>query len=118
MARVLKDVNDWELLWEDISSADAQPLLIGKFSPYCSISRSAEAAFDSFVSSLDQEPAVRCCRVNVVACRPVSHRIADDTGVRHQSPQAILLAAGRRLVWNASHGGVSAASLAAALEHL
>jgi bacillithiol system protein YtxJ len=40
--------------------------------------------------------------------------VAVTTGVRHQSPQAILLRDGRA-VWNGSHGGITAEALERAL---
>jgi transposase InsO family protein len=49
--------------------------------------------------------------------RTLSRRIADRTGVRHESPQAILVERGRA-VWNASHGAITRESLAAALGEL
>ncbi|MGW8283012.1 MAG: bacillithiol system redox-active protein YtxJ [Gemmatimonadota bacterium] len=49
--------------------------------------------------------------VDVIAERAVSQMIADRLGVRHESPQVVLLSRGSP-VWSASHGGVTAAALA------
>ncbi|HSB70340.1 MAG TPA: monothiol bacilliredoxin BrxC family protein [Candidatus Methylomirabilis sp.] len=49
--------------------------------------------------------------VDVLSQRPLSRRIAADLGIRHESPQAILLRAGRPL-WHASHYDVTADALA------
>ena len=43
--------------------------------------------------------------------------VAARTGVRHESPQVLLLAGGGA-VWSASHRGVTAAAVAAALAGL
>jgi len=49
--------------------------------------------------------------IDVIAERALARSIADRLGVRHQSPQAILLAGGIP-VWHASHGAVTAEVLA------
>ncbi len=48
--------------------------------------------------------------IDVVAERTLARSIADRLGVRHRSPQVILLESGRP-VWHASHGSVTAESL-------
>jgi bacillithiol system protein YtxJ len=53
--------------------------------------------------------------VLVVEDRPVSMHVADQTGVRHQSPQAILLYRGEP-VWDESHYRITQDSMEAALE--
>jgi len=53
--------------------------------------------------------------VRVVEDRPVSDYIAERTGVRHESPQVIVLRAGK-VRWHASHGGVTGAAIAEHLE--
>ena len=51
--------------------------------------------------------------MDVIADRPVARGLASACGVPHQSPQAILFRGGQP-VWDASHGAITAASLAAA----
>lgn len=46
----------------------------------------------------------------MIAQRPISRWIADHTGVRHESPQALLFRDGQ-VVWNASHHRISERSL-------
>ncbi len=45
--------------------------------------------------------------VDVIAERTLARSIADRLGVRHRSPQVILLESGRP-IWHASHGAVTA----------
>ena len=45
--------------------------------------------------------------VDVSRARALSTRIEERTGVRHESPQAIVLTGGRP-VWSASHGAIRA----------
>ena len=42
--------------------------------------------------------------------------LAADTGVTQQSPQALLLRAGQKVAWNASHYSVTEESLKEAVE--
>jgi bacillithiol system protein YtxJ len=51
----------------------------------------------------------------VVEDRPVSMHVADQAGVRHQSPQAILFYRGKP-VWDESHYRITAEELKAALD--
>jgi bacillithiol system protein YtxJ len=53
--------------------------------------------------------------VEVQSARDVSREIADRTGVRHESPQVIVLRNGKA-VWNASHFDVTATAVAAAVQ--
>ena len=59
-----------------------------------------------------EHPEAAVYVVHVVEQRALSNAIAARTGVRHESPQAILLEAGR-VSWNASHDGITADALAA-----
>jgi bacillithiol system protein YtxJ len=45
--------------------------------------------------------------IDVISERTLARYIADRLGIRHQSPQVILVAGGRP-VWHASHGAVTA----------
>ena len=83
---------------------------IFKHSPICPTSARAEREVERFASA---HPEVPVYRVDVVGDRPVSQSIAARLGIRHESPQAILLVAGRP-VWDDSHGAVTAAALAQA----
>jgi bacillithiol system protein YtxJ len=49
--------------------------------------------------------------IDVLSQRPLSQRLAADLGIRHESPQAIVLQDGKP-VWHASHYDVTADALA------
>jgi thioredoxin 1 len=91
--------------------ASDQPLLLFKHSRTCPISHAAHAQLEAFRRA---HPAVPVRLVVVQDERPLSQAIAAATGVRHESPQALVLHAGR-VSWHASHGAISAARLAAAV---
>ena len=114
--RDLKDIDAWQALWDALAAPDAEARLVFKRSPTCSLSRAAEDAFERFVSAKPDGGPDRYCRVDVIAQRDVARKIAEDTGVRHESPQALLLGPGRRVVWHASHRAIHEASLAEAVK--
>lgn len=85
-------------------------LLLFKHSPACPISQAARQHFEAFCRA---EPDAVTAFVDVIADRATARGIADRTGVRHESPQAILFENGRA-VWHASHHAITTATLQAA----
>ena len=93
------------------ASAD-RPVLLFKHSYTCGIS--AEA-LDELLDHLSRETDVAdYALVTVQTHREVSNAIAARLGVRHETPQAILVRDGRA-VWTASHFRVNAAEIQKAL---
>ncbi len=109
-------IGAWKSLWEDLSRAEAGHVLVFKRSPICPISHRAQRCFENFVKTSVFEEQMRIVSVDVIGARPVSLRIAEDTGVRHQSPQAILLGPGPRVLWHASHDSITQVSLGEAVQ--
>jgi thioredoxin 1 len=98
----------------DDALADAlvAPLfLVFKHSTSCPISARAFAEYQAFLAA---RPDVPTAWIDVVDQRPWSQRVEEATGVRHESPQALLVRDGR-VAWSASHGAITAVSLAAAV---
>jgi len=79
--------------------------LIFKHSTRCPISRAAHLAFAAFI---EEHPEIRdiCYFVDVVGRPPVSRAVAEKTGIRHESPQAIVVKKGR-VSWHASHYSIT-----------
>ena len=95
-----------------LAATDERPLLLFKHSFTCGVS--AEA-LDELVSHLNErELDASYAMVTVQTHREVSNAIAARLGVRHETPQALLVRDGR-VVWSASHFRVNAASLEKAL---
>lgn len=90
--------------------AEAPRVLLFKHSPVCPISGAAHAEYRAFCR---EHPDVPTLFVDVIDDRPVARGIAELTGVRHESPQAILFERGQP-VWHASHGRITSAAIAAA----
>jgi len=115
---VLKGLEDWQKLWEAEKSPDAGAMLVFKRSPICPTSHFVEGIFNRYISKLPANKSLRIASVDVIGARPVSQRIAADTGVRHESPQALLIGSGPKVLWHASHGDVNDESLDEALAKL
>ena len=99
--------DDEDLLEDLISSSKDQPVIIFKHSNSCPISAAAYREMEHV--DID----VRL--VDVQRAREVSREIANLTGVRHESPQVIVLRNGKA-VWNASHFDVTASAVADAVQ--
>ena len=95
--------------WERILAEDRA--VVYKHSPICALSLRALPQISRFEK---QWPDVPVYKVNVVRRRKLAGRIAEDLGVRHESPQVIVLNEGEP-IWHASHFDVTAEVLAAAL---
>jgi len=86
--------------------------LLYKHSTRCGTSLRAMLEVERFAST---GPDVPVFGIDVTRHREVSERAAEHLGVAHQSPQVILIEAGRP-VWNASHSLITASALAAATQ--
>lgn len=100
---------DLEKVWD---KSTQEPVFIFKQSTTCPIS--AEA-FDEYQTFLGSQDDVETYFVKVRETRDVSNQIAEETGVQHQSPQALLIK-DREAIWHTSHSKITNDSLTAALE--
>lgn len=89
----ITSVDDWKKVLEQ---SREKPVVVLKHSTTCPISANAYGEFNSFDKPIDRY------LVKVIEHRPVSNEIATDLGIKHESPQAFVLANGKA-VWNASH---------------
>lgn len=95
-----------------VRASQNKPVFVFKHSTRCPISASRWRVVQEYA---DRESRADFGRVLVVENRPLSMRIADETGVRHQSPQAILFYRGEP-VWDESHYRITEEEMKAALE--
>jgi bacillithiol system protein YtxJ len=72
--------------------------LLFKHSTTCPISAKAHEEFQEFVS----ENPISAAVVHVIEDRPVSNQVAEDFGIKHESPQIFLIENGE-VRWNTSH---------------
>ena len=82
-----------------------------KHSLICPVSGRAFAEYEAFVEA---HPDVPTGWIDVIGQRPWSQWVAAETGVEHQSPQALLIKGGE-VVWNDSHLAITKEALEAAL---
>ncbi len=94
-----------------LDRSKTNPVLIFKHSTQCPISTQAYEEFAEFVESIEN---LMCGAVLVIENRRLSNDIAARFGIRHESPQALLIKDGR-VVWHASHWSITADSLNDAL---
>jgi bacillithiol system protein YtxJ len=85
-------------------------VMLFKHSPICPVSARALSEWQAFTAA---HPDVPTLFVDVIADRPVARGLAQECGVAHASPQAILFRDGRA-AWDASHDDITADSLARA----
>lgn len=89
-----------------IEQSRGRPVLLFNYDPYCGVN----AAVRREVVTLDADVAV----VDVDANHDLGQSVAKKTGIRHESPQMILLRDGKA-VWSASHFSITAGAVRAAL---
>jgi bacillithiol system protein YtxJ len=90
------------------------PVFVFKHSLACVTSAWSRKTYEEFAKAIAPEAAL-CTLIEVQAARDVSDELARRTGVRHQTPQVILLRGGKA-VWDASHWDISEEALREALE--
>jgi bacillithiol system protein YtxJ len=101
---------------EDLDRLLAQtaerPLLLFKHSLTCGTS--AEA-LDELIEHLNEDKLdARYAIVTVQSHRELSNAVSARLGIRHETPQALLIRDGR-VIWNASHFRVTAAAVQSAI---
>jgi bacillithiol system protein YtxJ len=84
--------------------------LLFKHSTTCPISAKAHEEFQAFLKDTDISAAV----VLVIEDRPVSNKIAEEFGIKHESPQIFLLEDGK-VLWHTSHWKITRESIKEAL---
>lgn len=89
----------------------APEFLVFKHSLICPTSARAFAEYEAFVAA---HPDVPTAWIDVIGERPWARHVAEATGVRHESPQAILVRSGK-VAWHASHGGITRKALDATM---
>lgn len=100
------NLSDSDQLDKLIEESKQYPVAIFKHSTRCGISAMAKSRLES----AGQEGMPPIYYLDLIANRPVSDAVAQRFGIRHESPQIIVIEGGEP-VYNASHGGISAEDL-------
>lgn len=96
-----------------IAASHQRPIVFFKHSTTCGVSA---AAYEQMVDLVDPGTGnSEWYLIDVRTDRPVSNAIARRFGVRHESPQ-VLVVGGERVRWHASHHRVTASAVRAAIE--
>jgi bacillithiol system protein YtxJ len=96
-------------------ASERAPVFIFKHSTACGLSDQAHAEFRAFLASAPE--GFSYYRLDVLESRAVSDLVEDLAGVRHESPQVLVLWRSR-CVWHASHRGVRESALSGRAEAL
>jgi bacillithiol system protein YtxJ len=108
----LTHLSDLDMLEAAIAESQDRPVLLFKHSRTCGVSCGALDELEAHVREAGPGAAYKI--VTVQSHRRVSDRVAERLGVRHETPQAILLRDGRP-IWNASHFRITACEIARVL---
>ena len=95
-----------------IAESLERPVLLFKHSRTCGVSHEALDELQTHVDRSDLRAAYKL--ITVQSHRRLSEEAAARFGIRHETPQAILLRDGRP-VWNASHFRITATNLDTAI---
>lgn len=113
----MKEISTLDEWQEILDASDHQAVFLFKHSTTCPVSAGARDKVNEFLGRANQDSTPPFHIVKVIESRPVSNKIEADLGVRHQSPQLILLK-GRKAVWSASHYGIQGGRIREAIDGL
>ncbi len=91
-----------------VSASGQKPIIIYKHSPICGLSDSAIVEFDRFREK--ESGRFAFYQVDVIGARHASLKIEELTGVRHESPQ-VLMIRDSKCHWHGSHRTIKEAKL-------
>lgn len=112
---------------EAIVSSAERPVFVYKHSTVCPVSARAADHYHDFADGFadgdaDEDgdasistPTPLFTQVMVIENRDLSNEIESRLGIRHESPQLLLLRGGK-VTWHASHFSISGKSIKSALE--
>ena len=111
MVKECKTADDFR---EVLNNSKEKAIFVFKHSTACPVSRNAMKEYTAFASRADQ---AEYRQVLVRENRALSDLIAEETGIRHESPQVILFYQGRP-AWICTHRSITGDSLGRQLERM
>ncbi len=103
----ITSIADWQSL---IADSETTPQLVYKHSTRCSISSVAKSRLERSAIPAN----VQFHYLDLIKYRSVSDQIAADTGVRHESPQVLLIVNGK-CIYSETHMAINMEDIVAAL---
>jgi bacillithiol system protein YtxJ len=112
-----EEVKEQKSFWNSIKSEDelktalenshSSKIAIFKHSTSCFISRTVLKNFEKDIENLESvDDVADLYFLDLLAYRPLSNKIAEDLGIRHESPQLLVIENGK-VVNDASHQNIS-----------
>jgi len=108
-----KEINSIQEFEGIMEESHQRKIIIFKHSTTCPISARAWREVQDFIQESSDEVLV--VMIKVIESRPVSNLATESLGIKHQSPQALLLNKGQ-VLWHASHQTVTQTNIKRALE--
>ena len=115
MSDQLRTISTLDELEGAIANSTDRPAVIFKHSPTCGLSAMAFESIREFLNG--RESGANWFLLSVRASRAVSAAVTARFGIRHESPQALVLSEGK-VVWHGSHYRATPTAIVAALEKL
>lgn len=109
---VFKEITCSQELGQILDESCQHQIIIFKHSTTCPISSRAWREVQNFIKESSDQVLVGM--IKVIESRQVSNQAAEELGIRHQSPQVLLIKE-RQALWYASHQEVTQANLIKAL---
>ena len=106
MDRPFAPVPDLATLEQLFADSHAAPVVLFQHDPFCPTSARAHRAMAQLSGTVHL--------VNVARQHDLAHSIATRTGIRHESPQVLVLRNGQ-VLWSASHGAITTAAVGGAI---
>ncbi|HEY8908711.1 MAG TPA: bacillithiol system redox-active protein YtxJ [Desulfosporosinus sp.] len=110
---VFKEITCSQDLGDIMDESCQRNIILFKHSTTCPISARAWGEVQNFIQKSSGDILV--AMIKVIESRPVCSQATADLGVKHQSPQALLLS-NRKVLWHASHHDVTQENINNALE--
>lgn len=98
---------------EILDESCQRKIILFKHSTRCPVSEHAWQEVQDYIRESPDEVLV--VMIKVIESRPVCSQVTEDLGVKHESPQALLLC-NRKVLWHASHQSVTQNKINKALE--
>ena len=108
-----KEITCSQEFGEILDESRQRKIILFKHSTTCPISERAWQEIQDLIQ--DSSDEVLVVMIKVIESRPVCSQVAEDLGVKHQSPQVLLLN-NKKVLWHASHQSVTQNKIKKALE--
>ena len=109
------ELNEQKKVPEVMAASEKRPQLVYKHSHRCSICFLAKEEVEKSFDAIEEKAEMNF--VNVVHARSVSNAFAEQTGVRHESPQ-VLIIKNKEVIWHASHHSIKGDAILEALDNI